>query len=260
MVKFTSLLIILISMNLFLGSCQKDATGLDQGQARLTVYLTDAAAVYDSVNITFTEVSAHIDSNWIMIKGDPVTVDLLEWANGRKFLIGSADVPAGNYTQVRIIIDEAVIGVNGDVFPLTVPSGAQTGLKFGPQFTLEEGSTYELVIDFDAMRSIVTTGPPDNPKSYKLKPHIRVTTTAASGSISGYVTNTENRPMAHAILDGETVTSSLVEKETGYFMLGFLLPADYKVAVLDTLDQLFEQENVPVTAGDNYNLGSITLQ
>jgi len=244
----------------FFSSCENESTRYSSGQARLNIYLTDAAAVYDSVNITFSEVSAHIDSSWIIIKGDPLTVDLLEWGNGRKLLVGSADVPAGKYTQVRLRIDDALIGVKGEVYPLSVPSGAQTGLKFGPEFTIEEGSTYDLVIDFDARRSIVTTGPPENPKSYKLKPHIRVVATAASGSISGIVSNPEHRPMAFAVAGGDTVTSSLVDNKDGYFMLGFLPAAEYHVAVLDTLGGLFQQDNVPVTAGDTYDLGTITLE
>ncbi|NIV11174.1 MAG: DUF4382 domain-containing protein, partial [Aliifodinibius sp.] len=55
------------------------------------------------------------------------------------------------------------------------------------QFTITEGSTYELVVDFDVNRSIVITGPPHNP-GYKLKPHLRVMPLAVSGSISGTIT------------------------------------------------------------------------
>jgi hypothetical protein len=260
MKKTMFLLLLFMILVIIQTGCDKDATGLAEGQSRLNIYLTDATAIYDSVNITFSEVSVHLDSSWITVKRDPVTVDLLEWSNGRKLLIGSADVPPGLYTQVRIIIEEAVIGVGGEVFPLTVPSGAQTGLKFGPEFLLEDGSTYELVIDFDAERSIVTTGPPNNPKSYKLKPHIRVTTTAASGSISGMVSNPENLPLACAILEGDTVTTSFVDKNTGHFMLGFLPPSNYLVTVTDTLLQTFEQVDVPVVAGDDYDLGTITLE
>jgi hypothetical protein len=220
---------------LVLTGCEKDATGLEPGMARLNVYMTDAAALYDSVNITFSQVSAHIDSQWINVVGEPVTVDLLKWTNGNKLLIGSEEVPAGKYTQVRIIIDDAEIGVKGDVHPLKVPSGAQTGLKLGPQFMIEEGSVYELVIDFDVSRSIVVNGPKKEPKGYKLKPHLRMVATAVAGSISGIVTNPKDLPIAYAIQEEDTSTSSLVDTTTGYFMLGFLPEGNYTVSIIITI-------------------------
>ena len=65
----------MIILLLFVSSgCEKDATGLEPGQGRLNVYMTDAAALYDSVNITFSHVSAHIDSDWVMVTGDPTMV------------------------------------------------------------------------------------------------------------------------------------------------------------------------------------------
>jgi hypothetical protein len=54
-------------MMILLFGCEKDATGLEEGMGRLNVYITDAAALYDSVNITFSHVSAHIDSEWVML-------------------------------------------------------------------------------------------------------------------------------------------------------------------------------------------------
>ena len=250
---------IILLLFLFSG-CEKDATGLDPGMGILNIYMTDAAADYDFVNITFSQVSAHIDSEWVMVTGDPVTVDLKKWTNGNKLLIGSADVPAGKYTQVRIIIDDAEIGVDGEVHSLTVPSAAKTGLKFGPQFTVEEGSVYELVFDFHLNRSIVVNGPKNDPKSYKLKPHIRMVSTAVAGSISGTVTNPEDVPIAYAIQENDPITSSLVDTVSGYFMLGFLNEGEYTVSIVDTNALEFNLDNVTVIAGEDNDLGVITLE
>ena len=256
------LFFIIFSLLITIYSCQKDGTGINTGQGTLNIYLTDAPAmmVYDSIKITFSQVSAHHDSGWITVTGNPMTVDLLEWTNGNTILVGSAEVPAGKYTQIRVIIDDAEIGVDGGVFPLDVPSGAQTGLKFGPEFTIEEGSTYELVMDFDANHSIVVNGPWHSPKGYKLKPHIRVIATAVSGSISGIVSNPADVPVAHAIQSGDTINTSVVDTVSGYFMLGFLPEGEYTVSVVDTNNLSFSQDNVMVTAGDDYDLGTFELQ
>ncbi len=255
-------IITLLLLSVLLLNCnQNSSTNASQeGRATLRILLTDASAAYDSVIIRFSEVSANIDSTWVAVVGDTQTVDLLEWSNGRVLELGSADVPAGYYAQVRLKIDDAYIGVKGDVFPLDVPSGAQTGLKFGPGFTVLEGSTYDLVIDFDANRSVVTNGPPNNPKGYKLKPHIRISATATTGSITGMVAPSDSLPVAYAIQDNNTVTSSNVEQSDGFFRLAFLPAGMYTLVIEDTSGNAYENDQVTVFSGKETDLGQIQLE
>lgn len=241
-----------------LAGCDDQSTTPDE-TGTLRISLTDAPAAFDAVNITFSEISAHIDGQWLTVRGDTVTVDLLEWNNGKSIVIGAADLPAGQYTQIRLKIQSAEIIVDGQAHDLDVPSGAQSGLKLVHQFTISSGSTYELVIDFDAQRSIVVTGPPNNPNGYKLKPTLRVVPKAISGSISGTVSNAQNLPIAYALSGQDTVASALVNS-SGSFMLAFLPESGYLVSIRDTLDLSFQQTNVQVIAGSNKNLGVITLQ
>jgi hypothetical protein len=140
-----------------------------------------------------------------------------------------------------------------------VPSGAKTGLKLGPQFTVTEGSTYEMVVDFDVNRSIVIMGPPNNPR-YKLKPHLRVMTMALTGSIAGTVTNPEHWPVAYALQGADTVSSTTVDTLNGFFRLSFLPEGIYSVSVEDTLGQSALREGITVEVGTEYDLGEITLQ
>lgn len=245
--------------------CEKNSTESSSndspGTAVLRLYLTDAPAIaYDSVNITFSEVSAHLDSSWIILSDSLMKINLLDFTNGKTVILGSNNVPAGHYTQIRLKIEDAYVVVNGQPHHMDVPSGSTSGLKFGPEFTIQEGATYEMVVDFDVNRSIVTTGPPFSPKGYKLKPVIRITSMALTGSISGMVTNPEHLPVAYAIQNEDTVTSSLPDTVSGFFKLSFLPEGTYTVSVRDTLDQSFEQADVMVTTGSNTDLGSITLQ
>ena len=138
---------------------------------------------------------------------------------------------------------------------MTVPSEK---LKLGPQFTIEDGITYEMVIDFDAERSVVVSGPEDEP-SYKLKPHIRVVQKAITGSISGMVTNNENNPTAYAKQNDEVITSSIV-KEDGTFMLAFLEEGTFEVEIEDEVGKKYSNPSVLVVVGDNTDLGEITLE
>jgi len=258
---FIIFLLLPLLLGLFLIGCSEDqnpTTLTDKGNLKIS--LTDAAGDFDAVNITFSEISAHIDNQWIAVRLTPITVNLLEWNNGQSIVIGTAEVPAGHYTQIRLKIDQAEVVVDGQTYPVTVPSGAQTGLKLIAEFTIPEGSTFELVIDFDANRSIVTTGPPNNPRSFKLKPTIRVVPKAITGSISGTVANPKNLPIAFALAGTDSITSTPVDINTGAFMLAFLPEGSYTVSIRDTLDQSFENNDVPVVAGSDNNQGLITLQ
>lgn len=241
--------------------CDEKATDPQPGKGILRIYLTDAGGLYDAVNITFTEVSAHIDGKWVTLSDDTQTVDLLEWNNGKTLLLGQAEVEAGKYTQIRLKIDTAEVVVNDELsYPLKCPSCAQSGLKLLANFEIVAGTTYDLVIDFDAERSVVAAGPPEDPNKFILKPTIRVTAKANTGSISGAVTNPADLPVAYAIAGADTVTSSPVDGTAGSFKLAFLPPGSYTVNVADTTNKAFTQANVPVTANQDNSLGQVTLQ
>lgn len=258
--SFTIVTLTLLMFLINFASCEKDATEPSPENGYIVVHLTDAPANFDAVNITFSEISAHIDSEWVTIhlKADS-TVNLLDWTNGKSIILGQAEIPAGHYTQVRLKIKAAEIVVDNKTFPLDVPSGAQSGLKFGLNFTINPGSTYELVLDFDVNKSIVTTGPKKDPNGYKLKPHIRVISKAVSGSISGTVTNPNDMPSAYAIQNSDTTTSTSVDTLSGFFMLSFLPEGSYTVSIEDTTGKTFIRENVNVIVGTTNNIGDITL-
>lgn len=240
--------------------CSNDATSPNSGEATLRIWLTDKTAAYDAVNITFTEISAHLDSQWIVLNDQLQTVNLLDWNNGKTLLLGQADIEAGTYTQIRLKIAAAEVVWNGQSYPMEVPSGAQSGLKLLTKFEIIAGSTYDVVLDFDAERSVVTTGPPQNPNGFKLKPTIRAMAMAFTGSISGRVANPAALPVAIALAGNDTITASAVDPVSGDFRLAFLPPVNYVVNIADTLGRTFNKPDAPVNAGQDYSLGSITLQ
>jgi hypothetical protein len=76
-------------------------------------------------------------------------------------LLGSAAIPAGDYTQLRLVLADATVdvGTEQDV-PLVVPSGTQTGVKFNfpSPVHVEEGVVTNLVVVFNIDESFVVTG------------------------------------------------------------------------------------------------------
>ncbi|MBN1446384.1 MAG: DUF4382 domain-containing protein [Bacteroidetes bacterium] len=240
-------------------ACSDDDTNEPATTATLAVSLTDAPADYDAVNITFSEVAVSMNGGWIVLSGNPVTVNLLEWNNGKSIELGRKDLDPGKVTQIRLMVTDAEVVVDGQTYSVTIPSAEQTGLKLITNFDLVAGSTYELVVDFDAHKSIVTTGPPQNPNGYKLQPTIRVVEKAVTGSISGTVTNFADAPIAMVLQNGVEVTSTPVDQTNGSFRLSYLMPGSYDIRIEDTQGRVYTQDALTVTPGADNAVGSVTL-
>ena len=132
----------------------------------------------------------------------------------------------------------------------------QTGVKLNHAFVIEDGLLYELLLDFDAERSIVVTGN----GTYKLKPVIRVTPLVISGSISGKINPLSAAGFVYAI-SGTDTSLTIAEPITGSFMLMALLQQTYRVEVFSA-DPAYNDTtitNVIVVAKQNTNLGTINL-
>lgn len=241
-------------------ACSDDDSNEPSNTATLAVSLTDAPAEYDAVNITFAEVAVSMEGGWVVLSGDAQTIDLLEWNNGKSIEIGRGDIEPGKITQIRLMVTDAEIVIDGRTEPVTIPSAEQTGLKLITNFNVEAGVTYELVVDFDAHKSIVTTGPPQNPTGYKLKPTLRVVEKAMTGSISGTVVNFNDAPLATALQNDMEVTSTPVDQTNGSFRLSYLEPGTYDIHIEDVNGLIYTQEGITVTAGEDNAIGEVTLQ
>lgn len=187
-------------------ACGGGGDGGDSGSGAgtLKVSLTDAPACgYDNVWVTVTKVRVHrsdaaleTDSGWSEVLVDPTTggrrIDLLELQNGVLAELGQLPLSSGHYSQVRLVLaDNATLsGANQLMLSdtkarvsLDTPSAQQSGLKLKHGFDIEVGATADLVLDFDACRSIVKAG---NSGKYNLKPVIAVIP-SLTGSITGSV-------------------------------------------------------------------------
>ncbi len=265
-----------VSLLLIIGCSSNNSTSpKDTKIGTLKMLLTDAPGEFDEVNITFSEVSVHfagdttdvditegdevppvekVAGEWIIINDEEQTFNLLELTDGVTALLGENELETGHYTQIRLIIKEAEVVIDTTHYSLTIPSGT---LKFVSGFDIEAETPTELIIDFDAARSINTTGKKEN---YILKPTIRIINNVECGSIIGQVINYEHLPIAYAIADGDTVTSSYVNNNNGRFTLGFLSEGMFAVSLSDTLGQEYIVPNIQVISGSKTNLGEITLE
>jgi hypothetical protein len=212
----------------------------------LKVAMTDAPACgFDAVNVTVNKVRVHkssaaadTDAGWTDITLSPAKkINLLNLTNGALAELGQTSLEVGNYTQLRLVLDAntgnathnsvVLTGTTTEV-TLDTPSAVQSGIKLVSNFAVTEGQRMDLVLDFDACKSILTKG---NGK-YALKPVVKVIPTLING-ISGFVNPAllTSNVMVSAQQNGVIVSSTVPNATTGEFFLARLAPGNYDVAI-----------------------------
>jgi hypothetical protein len=135
----------------------------------LKLYLCDAPLDAENVTgvyITINEIQYHRDGKWSTFEEfeGPQIYNLLELTGGNSALLGELTLPAGNYTQIRFMLDIPEKGpqpVNPGCYiefadnstePLFVPSGGQSGYKATGRFEVSANETVEITADFDVRK------------------------------------------------------------------------------------------------------------
>jgi len=222
--------------------------GSAAGDGSLRVALTDAPSCgYDHVWVTVEKVRVHqsagaadAEGGWTELTLSPARrIDLLTLTNGLVEELGTTPLPPGRYQQIRMVlasntgtgttsVANAVQPTGGEIIPLSTPSGQQSGLKLQAHFDVAAGQMADLVLDFDACRSVVKAG---NSGNYSLKPVISVVPRIVSG-VQGFVTTTLALSSTTISMqqDGVTIRST-VPDSTGKFSIPFLNTGTYTLVV-----------------------------
>ncbi len=157
-----SFFLIIISVGLLAG-CKKsnDAT------TQLSVKLTDAPYNAQEVNVDIKEVRVNFakdTSAWVSLNTNANVYDLLKFQNGADTTLATGSVPAGTVQEIRFILGtNNSIKIDNVIYPLSVASGDETGLKIKIAKKLS-AALDNIVIDFNADLSVIKTGA----GSYKL--------------------------------------------------------------------------------------------
>ncbi len=235
--KNTAILALVAATALGLAGCKKDSdTG--SGAAKMEVRLTDSPGDYREVNIDVRNVQIHVKDDNDPNGWQELTLlragiyNLLELVNGNSALLTSADFPAGKVSQIRLVLgpNNSVVTRDGEVYPLKVPSGAESGLKLKIDAELTADVTYQLLLDFDVAKSVKDKGGADKNEKFKLKPTIRAVATAVAGGLKGSVVPVAARPSIMAIRTSAPIdTFSTYPDATGAFLLRGLPAGGYRV-------------------------------
>ncbi len=242
-------------------------TGSNSGSGSMTVEMTDAPIdSADAVNVFIERVEVNKEGSaegWVTLNEPQQEYDLLELTNGATTVIGSSELEAGTYQQIRLILsqDGHSVEVDGKVHDMMVPSGPQTGVKLNINAEIQEDIEYVLLLDFDASRSVVEAGQNNPEVKYLLKPVISAKEKAITGNIEGTVNPADAEPLVYAIANSDTLASTVADTADGYFKLIGLEEGSYTVSVDPRNDdyQSADEENVGVTVGETNDIGTIEL-
>ena len=302
--KLISIVIACFSMFFFL-ACDGGGSS-SGGTGTLSASLTDAVGPYQAVYVTVKELQVHRsgdendEGGWLTLEGfSKKTINLCSLRNGVFEDLGYAELKEGNYSQLRLILcdegegpvladenNEPVLNIMGIQHPnanyvvigddtwhmLKVPSAFNTGVKLVKGFTINADKTTEIILDFDAYRSVVQAG-----KSGKwlMKPTIKVLSdTQENWILDGTVSDkSEGGSGIEGVLVSvqypdpanpeEIVRTSTLTDENGYYVI-YVAPPDasgyhvvaYKgpraVEEEDTItgDDIWGPECLEITSGE----------
>ena len=319
--KFALFLIMGVALA-FAAGCDDSSSSGDSSASgstgTLSVSMTDAPAnSLGAVYVTIDEVAVHKaedesddngrqesrenDGDWEVVASPQKTFNLLELVNGTMADLGTSELEAGRYTQMRLMLgDKPDGGLNIKKEPhqyahyviekdgteqhaLFVPSGYETGIKLVHGFDMAADQPTELLLDFDASRSVVLRGSQQfnnqDPKNrYLLKPTIKIVESGSYPMLQGMVTDDAQAPAAlpdvwisaqqiDAEGDPEIITSTLTadaEGETGAYQMYLPTGTYYIVAYKKNEDataygpacEIVEAAEPNAVYGVDFELGS----
>ena len=249
--------------------------GADQGTLRVS--LTDAPACgYDAVNVTVQKVrvnqsasAADSDGGWSEIMLAPAKrVNLLTLTNGVLEELGQTSLPAGKYTQLRLVLAEndgtnplanSVVPSGAGETALSTPSAAQSGLKVNLDLDVVADKIADLVIDFDACKSVVRRG---NSGQYNLKPVLSATALISDAGmrVVGYVDPSIALPSTLvSVQAGGVSVKATVPDPTGKFVLYPVPAGNYDLVVAASGHVTAVMTAVPVTTSAFTNVNTAAL-
>lgn len=159
--------VVIVYATLLLSACKKENTN-----STLQIRMTDAPASFDEVNIDLREVNVKFATDttgWVSLQTTPGIYNLLGLQNGVDTLIAQGNFPSNVVKEIRLVLgDSNTIMSGGQSYPLTIPSGSESGLKIKVSKNLQ-ANLETLLIDFDAALSVN-----QEIDGYKLRPVLRV--------------------------------------------------------------------------------------
>ena len=261
-----------------------DAFG--DGSGSLRVLLTDAPGDFLTAQVTIDSVYLQGEGGAVVLMDEPVDVSLLELQNEVMDLVGETAVPAGTYSQLRLVISGGYIeveqedgssafyasseayaaehGVTADG-PLQMPSYGQSGLKVTlPGGAVDiDGDDQAILLDFNVAQSFGRQAGQSG--RWVLSPVVHATDFALTGTaevdlVLGEGVELPSVPGAEVLTladfsaaldkDGEAIPAAFADEDgdgTYTATFRYLAPGPYDVALVGPAGLAFTADPAPLS-------------
>ncbi len=197
--------VLLLALSLMFTSCSKDDMP-DETTGEVAFEMTDAPIDDTNVKGVFvTVVAVTVDGEAISDFQGAATIDLMAYQNGNTKALGLANLEAGTYSQVGLVLDYDMdaSGNSPGCYVLTndnakhelqaTASSTNEIILNASDFEVEENSTSKMVIDFDIRKAIAAEANSSNEDQYnfvtdsELKSSLRLVKKEESSAMEGEV-------------------------------------------------------------------------
>jgi hypothetical protein len=255
----TTLLLLLV----FFTQCKEDDSAQPKGTARIEI--TDGPIDDANVKGAFVTVTA------VKVDGKEIsgfskqTIDLMAYQNGETKLLGTADLEAGTYSDLSLVLDyeKDASGNSPGCYVLTsdnvkhslkATSSTTSEVKANTgSFKIDEGGATNVVLDFDLRKSIRYEDAPQSTDQYdfvtdsELRSSLRFVAKAEAGKVTGNFGLAGDKIVVYAYKKGtfnkgtevsgqgesnvqfKGAVTSAVANNQGNFTLAFLEAGNYEL-------------------------------
>ncbi|MCF8237928.1 MAG: DUF4382 domain-containing protein [Saprospiraceae bacterium] len=279
-----------IVLTLIFTSCQKD----DKGSS-FQLYMTDAPfdnAQVEAVFVTVADVKVDGES---MPGFTPKTFELSAYQKGEVYLLGDADLDAGNHQSITLVMDYAndaqgnspgcyLEEMDGSIHML---SSTSSEITLPANFATTNSGTAKMIVDFDLRKCIQPQSGSSDKYDFvakaDLQNRIRVVKESECGTISGILTNqitdsdkvivyAYEKGTYNALFEAQTqnsigflnAVSSTTVAANGTFTLAHLEQGEYECVFVAVKDQNNDgtmeiQGHLTLTLAGGLNLQAIQV-
>lgn len=238
-------------------------TSENENNSKTTVHfaLTDAPSQkgYIGLLVDVEGIQYAVDSaNFVTLPIKPVVVNLMNLTNGKDTLLGNVELEAGQkVTQIRLILGDnnTLILSDSSRVSIKTPSAQTSGLKIDIQSSANVSSSYKVLIDFDAQKSIVAKGN----GTYSLKPVLRGYITANTSKVFGYISPSSIRYLVRAIKGTDTIVTLSDTLKHNYFMVHGLTSGTYSLEFVDANNIITKTLTQNVHGGTDVDLNTVRI-
>ena len=237
----------------------------DSPKALVNVLLIDAPAKWDSVIVGIQGVELEFVPNgregevqrlfWPYEPGDKL-IDISQLVGGTALPVARNEMQLGQITGITLRLGpDNALYLDEDRYQLELPEG-NTDYYLPISLDLEQGFSYDLILDFDLEKSIQVTNP--DPLTLDFNPTISAYPGIGRGDLTGSTSPTDLQPAIYAIQESDSVSTHT--NSSGNFIFR-LEPGSYDVFI-DPKDSRYNPDTIRgviIESGKATTIDRITL-